>query len=138
MRFQFERVGLNLRPELVAVKDANGDAAAFAAVAKQIAETSEFNLILMTEDADVMKAGVEACGFKRPLIYAATESQRRCHGRLAKDKRSAPGRQGRFHGGLVPLDGQTDRHGTQGSGSGSRFPGSPTVQRRQVAIRRAP
>jgi acetyl-CoA decarbonylase/synthase complex subunit gamma len=28
-------VGLNLRPELVAVKDVNGDAAAFAAVAKQ-------------------------------------------------------------------------------------------------------
>jgi acetyl-CoA decarbonylase/synthase complex subunit gamma len=27
---QFERVGLNLRPELVALKDANGDAAAFA------------------------------------------------------------------------------------------------------------
>jgi acetyl-CoA decarbonylase/synthase complex subunit gamma len=27
---QFERVGLNLRPELVAVKDVNGDAAAFA------------------------------------------------------------------------------------------------------------
>ena len=27
--FQFERVGLNLRPELVALKDANGDAAAF-------------------------------------------------------------------------------------------------------------
>ena len=29
--FQFERVGFNLRPELVAVKDVNGDAAAFAA-----------------------------------------------------------------------------------------------------------
>jgi acetyl-CoA decarbonylase/synthase complex subunit gamma len=29
--FQFERVGLNLRPELVALKDAGGDAAAFAA-----------------------------------------------------------------------------------------------------------
>jgi acetyl-CoA decarbonylase/synthase complex subunit gamma len=39
---------------------------AFAAVAKQVAETSEFNVILMTEDADVMKAGVEACAFKRP------------------------------------------------------------------------
>jgi acetyl-CoA decarbonylase/synthase complex subunit gamma len=63
---QFERVGLNLRPELVAVKDVGGNADAFAAVAKQVAETSEFNLILMTEDADVMKAGVAACAFKRP------------------------------------------------------------------------
>ena len=62
--FQYERVGLNLRPELVAVKDANGDKDAFANTAKKIAETSEFNLILMSEDAGVMKAGVDACGFK--------------------------------------------------------------------------
>ena len=33
--FQYERVGLNLRPEMVAVKDANGDGAAFAAVARE-------------------------------------------------------------------------------------------------------
>jgi acetyl-CoA decarbonylase/synthase, CODH/ACS complex subunit gamma len=82
---QYERVGLNLRPELVAVKDANGDAAAFAAVAKQVAETSEFNVILMTEDAVVMKAGVEACGFKRPLMYAATDANADDFGAIAKD-----------------------------------------------------
>ncbi|MGD9213046.1 MAG: acetyl-CoA decarbonylase/synthase complex subunit gamma [Desulfobacteraceae bacterium] len=83
---QFERVGLNLRPELVAVKDVNGDTAAFAAVAKQIAETSEFNVILMTEDADVMKAGVEACGFKRPLLNAVTATNVDTFGALAKEK----------------------------------------------------
>ena len=83
--FQFERVGLNLRPERAAVKDVNGDAAAFGAVAKQIAETSEFNVILMTEDLNVMKAGVEAAGFKRPLIYAATEANADDFGALAKE-----------------------------------------------------
>ena len=31
--FQYERVGLNLRAELVALKDANGDGSAFAAAA---------------------------------------------------------------------------------------------------------
>jgi acetyl-CoA decarbonylase/synthase, CODH/ACS complex subunit gamma len=71
--FQFERVGFNLRPELVALKDVNGDADAFANAAKTVAETSEFNLVLMSEDTGVMKAGVEACKFKRPLIYAATQ-----------------------------------------------------------------
>jgi acetyl-CoA decarbonylase/synthase complex subunit gamma len=81
--FQFERVGLNLRPELAAVKDVNGDAAAFGAVAKQIAETSEFNVVLMTEDLAVMKAGVEAAGFKRPLMYAATEANADDFGALA-------------------------------------------------------
>lgn len=83
--FQYERVGLNLRPELVAVKDVNGDKDAFANAAKTIAETSEFNVVLMTEDVDVMKAGVEACGFKRPLLYAATDANVDDMGALALD-----------------------------------------------------
>ncbi|MEJ2659879.1 MAG: acetyl-CoA decarbonylase/synthase complex subunit gamma [Desulfobacteraceae bacterium] len=81
---QFERVGLNLRPELVAVKDVNGDGAAFGATAKAVAETSEFNVILMTENPDVMKAGIEAAGSKRPLMYAATAANIDAMGELAK------------------------------------------------------
>jgi len=83
--FQFERVGLNLRPELVALKDAGGDKDAFAQKAKTIAETSEFNLILMSDDAGVMKAGVEASKFKRPLLYAATEANVDDYGTLAQE-----------------------------------------------------
>lgn len=82
---QYERVGLNLRPELVAVKDVNGDAAAFAQTAKTVAETSEFNVVLMTEDAAVMKAGIEAAGFKRPLMYTATADNVDDFGALAKE-----------------------------------------------------
>ncbi|BCS96045.1 acetyl-CoA decarbonylase/synthase subunit gamma [Desulfoluna limicola] len=82
--FQYERVGLNLRPELIAVKDDGAGAEPFAKVAKTIAETSEFNLILMSDDADVMKAAVDAAGFKRPLIYAATESNIDAFGEIAK------------------------------------------------------
>ncbi|GBC63591.1 acetyl-CoA decarbonylase/synthase complex subuni t gamma [Desulfonema ishimotonii] len=84
--FQYERVGLNLRPEMVAVKDVSGDKDAFAKVAKTIAETSEFNVILMTENVDVMKAGVEACGFKNPLMCAATADTIDEMGAIAKEK----------------------------------------------------
>ncbi|MFZ5569938.1 MAG: acetyl-CoA decarbonylase/synthase complex subunit gamma [Thermodesulfobacteriota bacterium] len=83
--FQFERVGLNLRPELIALKDVNGNKDAFGKVAKKIAETSEFNLVLMSDNIDVMKAGVAACGFKRPLIYAATAANAADFGALAKE-----------------------------------------------------
>ncbi len=83
--FQYERVGLNLRPELIALKDAGAGKEAFATCAKTIAETSEFNLILMTEDVDVMAAGVEAAGFKRPLLYAATAANVDAMGALAKE-----------------------------------------------------
>ncbi len=82
---QYERVGLNLRPEMVALKDVTGDADAFAEAAKTIAETSEFNLILMSEDAGVMKAGIAACGFKRPLMYAATADNADEYGAMAKE-----------------------------------------------------
>jgi acetyl-CoA decarbonylase/synthase complex subunit gamma len=100
---QFERVGLNLRPELVAVKDVNGKADAFAAVAKQVAETSEFNVILMTEDVDVMKAGVAACAFKRPLMYAATAANVDAFGAIAKENDLPLAIKADSIEGLVPL-----------------------------------
>ena len=83
--FQFERVGLTLRPELVVVDDVNGDKDAFAKVAKTVAENSEFNVILKSDKTEVMKAGVEACKFKRPLIYAATADNFDDYAALAKE-----------------------------------------------------
>ena len=82
---QYERVGLNLRPELVALKDVNGDGVAFATLAKLIAETSEFNLILMSESAEIISGAVATAGFKRPLIYAATAANVDAFGKIAKD-----------------------------------------------------
>ncbi len=83
--YQYERVGVNMRPELVAVKDVNGDKDAFAATAQKVADTSEFNLILISEDKDVMSAGIEAAKAKRPLVYGATAGNIDDFGALAKD-----------------------------------------------------
>lgn len=82
---QYERVGLNLRPEMVAIKDVNGDGVAFASLAKQVAESSEFNLILMTDNAEVLEGAVKTAGFKRPLIYAATADNADSFGQIALD-----------------------------------------------------
>jgi len=82
---QYERVGLNLRPELVALKDVNGDGVAFAALAKLIAETSEFNLVLMSDKGEVIKGAVATAGFKRPLVYAATADNADEYGQIALD-----------------------------------------------------
>lgn len=83
--FQYDRVGYNLRPELLAVKDTGQGKETFAKTAKLIAETSEFNLVLMSQDKETMQAGVEAAKFKRPLIYAATKDTVDDFGQLAKD-----------------------------------------------------
>lgn len=82
---QYERVGLNLLPQMVALKDADGDAKAFAAAAKKIAEETEFGLILMSDSVDVAKAGLEVSAFKKPLLYAATADNAEEMGNLAKE-----------------------------------------------------
>jgi acetyl-CoA decarbonylase/synthase complex subunit gamma len=84
--FQFERVGLNLRPELVVIKDTNGDPAKFAALAKKVVDDSDFCLVLMSEDVGVMKAGVDASAERKPVIYAATKDNVDDMGTLAKEK----------------------------------------------------
>jgi acetyl-CoA decarbonylase/synthase complex subunit gamma len=135
--FQYERVGLNLRPELVALKDAKGDKDAFAKKAKLIAETSEFNLVLMTEDADVMKAGIDVCKFKKPLLYAATESNADAFGALAKDNDLPLAVKADSAEALIPL---TDKLTEMGLKDLVLDPGSREIKQSledMVAIRRA-
>ncbi|MBN2123149.1 MAG: acetyl-CoA decarbonylase/synthase complex subunit gamma, partial [Deltaproteobacteria bacterium] len=135
---QFERVGLNLRPELVALKDANGDGAAFAAAAKKIAEGSEFNLILMSENLDALKAAVEACAFKKPLLYAATAENAEDMGNLAKEKGLPLAVKADGAEGLMAL---TDKLTGMGLKDLVLDPGSRDLKQAfedQVVIRRAP
>ncbi len=135
--FQFERVGLNLRPELIVLKDAGGDSDAFARTAKKIAETSEFNLALMTEDAGVMKAGIEACGFKRPLMYAATAANVDEYGALAKENNLPLAVKADSVEGLVPL---TEKLMEAGLKDLVIDPGSREIKQAhedQIALRRA-
>ena len=135
--FQFERVGLNLRPELIVLKDAGGDSAAFAGAAKKIAETSEFNLALMTDDAAVMKAGIEACKFKRPLMYAATEANVDEFGALAKENDLPLAVKADSIDGLVPL---VEKLSEAGLKDLVLDPGSREIKQAhqdQIALRRA-
>jgi acetyl-CoA decarbonylase/synthase complex subunit gamma len=84
--YQFERVGFNLRPELVAIKDNSGDSGKFASLCKKVADESEFCLVLMSDNVEVMKQGIEAAGERRPVIYAATKENVEDMGALAKEK----------------------------------------------------
>ena len=135
--FQYERVGLNLRPELVALKDVKGDKKEFAQKAKIVAETSEFNLILMSENADVMKAGIEACKFKKPLMYAATAGNADAFGAVAKENNLPLAVKAGSIEGLIPL---TDKLTGMGLKDLILDPGSREIKKSMedlVAIRRA-
>jgi acetyl-CoA decarbonylase/synthase complex subunit gamma len=82
---EYERVGLTLRPDLIAVKSDSGDAAKFEALAGKVKAGSDANIILMSESADVLAAGLKACADRKPLIYAATRDNSDAVAALAKD-----------------------------------------------------
>ena len=135
---QYERVGLNLRPELVALKDVNGDGSAFAAHAKKIAEGSEFGLILMSDNIDTMQAGVDACSFKKPLLYAATDDNAEDMGTLAKESDLPLAAKADSTDGLIALSDKLTGMGLKDLvlDSGSRD--IKQIFEDQVVIRRAP
>ncbi|RJQ39154.1 MAG: acetyl-CoA decarbonylase/synthase complex subunit gamma [Dehalococcoidia bacterium] len=81
----YERVGLTLRPELLALKCQSGDAAKFAALVDKVARGSDFSLILMSDNPDVLAAGLKACADRRPLLYAATPENADKVAALAKE-----------------------------------------------------
>jgi acetyl-CoA decarbonylase/synthase complex subunit gamma len=135
---QYERVGLNLRPELVALKEVSGDGATFAGAAKKIAEESEFNLILMSENVESMKAAVDACAFKKPLLYAATAGNADQMGALAKEKGLPLAVKADDMDALIALSDKLTGMGLKDLvlDSGAREP--KQLFQDQVAIRRAP
>ena len=84
-KLKYERVGLTLRPELLAILDANGDAAKFAALAKKVMDGSDAGLILCSENPDVVKAGAQVAKERKPLIGIATPANADAMGALAKE-----------------------------------------------------
>ncbi|MEN8141681.1 MAG: acetyl-CoA decarbonylase/synthase complex subunit gamma [Thermodesulfobacteriota bacterium] len=69
---QYDRVGVNMRAELIAVKDSDGDTAKFTGlVEKVLAGAAEAAIILMSDNAANMAAAAKACGDRKPLMYGA-------------------------------------------------------------------
>jgi acetyl-CoA decarbonylase/synthase complex subunit gamma len=82
---QYERIGLILRPDLIAVKGESGDASKFAAVVGKVAQSTDAGLVLMSDDPDILAAGLKACADRKPLLYAATEGNMDKMAALAKE-----------------------------------------------------
>ncbi len=86
---KWERVGQILTANLVAVKNASGDAAKFASFVTKVQATTDMPLILMADSAESMEKALEVAGASKPLIYTATEGNADAFAELAK-KYSAP------------------------------------------------
>ncbi|MCA1961111.1 MAG: acetyl-CoA decarbonylase/synthase complex subunit gamma [Desulfomonile sp.] len=80
---RYERVGLTLKPEIVAVKD-GGDPGRFAAIAKK-ASAAGAAVMLMSDNSAAFKAALAEIGKNKPLLYAATDANADEMSALAKE-----------------------------------------------------
>ena len=137
MTYQYERVGFNLRPELVALKCVSGDGEKFLAAAKAVIEASDMSLILVSEDVAAMKTAVDGIKDYNPLIYAATPANLEEMGKLALEADCPLGVKA---GSIDELVGMTDKLTEMGLKDLVLDTGSRDVQGSlvdSVAVRRA-
>jgi acetyl-CoA decarbonylase/synthase complex subunit gamma len=133
--FQYERVGLVLRPELLAIKQVGSKEGFLQCVKK--AAAFPYGLILMSSDGAVMKDALDMVKDKKPLIYAATKDNFDAFGKLAKEYACPLAVKAQ---GLEELSGLVDKLAAMGVkdmvlDSGSR--GTKEAFSDQVVIRRA-
>jgi acetyl-CoA decarbonylase/synthase complex subunit gamma len=83
--YQYERVGLTLRPELVALKE-TGNKEKFLDLVKKACGTP-YGIILMSYDTAIMKEALDIAKERRPLVYAATQENYEEFGNMAKNYR---------------------------------------------------
>ncbi len=82
----FERVGAEIRVNLVAVDNDSGDAAKFEAAAKIAAEKSGLALVLMSAKAANLKKAAVAVPGARPLLYVSDPAEAEAAAQVAKDE----------------------------------------------------
>ncbi len=73
-QLQYQRVGLTLRPELIAINNESGDTGKFVALVNKIKQGSDCGIVLMSDHPDNLAAGLQACIERKPLLYAVTNA----------------------------------------------------------------
>jgi len=80
---EYERVGLYLSADIIAIKDTSGDASKMIKLIEKAKGMDLTTLVLMSENTDVLKEAVQASADLKPLIYAATSETVDALGKIA-------------------------------------------------------
>ena len=135
---QYERVGLTLRPDLVALKCDSGDPEKFKGLINKVKGGNGFALVLMSEDPKVLAAGAEVCADAKPLLYAATmETADEC-AKLAAEKKCPLGAKASSLDELAELTAKLTEAGVKDIVVDSGARKLSKALEDQVVIRRAP
>lgn len=100
---RYERVGVMMKADLIAVKDADGDQSKFTALIKKVIDESDANLMLMSEKAENLAAGAKICGDRKPILYGATAANATEMAAMAKETGCPLGLRGENLDGTVEL-----------------------------------
>ena len=70
---RYERVGVEMKADVIAVKDAKGDESSFTALTQKVLDgAKDAKLVLMSDSAASLTAAAKACGDRKPLLFGAT------------------------------------------------------------------
>ena len=70
---KFDRIGLTLKANLLALRHVSGDKSRFVALAKKAHDGTKAALILISEDVDALFSAWDVCADRRPLLYPVTK-----------------------------------------------------------------
>ena len=84
-KLQFERVGQQIKVDLVALKHSGGDGQRFVDFVKEVLENTSLALIIMSDDLKALKGALEISKKRHPLIYAACKDNLENMVALAKE-----------------------------------------------------
>lgn len=82
----YERVGVIMHADLIAVKDADGDQGKFITLVQKVLDSDDrINLILMSDSTVNLAEGAKICGDRKPLLYGVTAENASDMVAIAKD-----------------------------------------------------
>ena len=84
-KLKFERVGLDIRVNMVAVDNASGSAKSFEKAARLVAEKSGLACVLISAKAEHLACAASALAGKRPLLWITDPTQAEAAARVAKE-----------------------------------------------------
>lgn len=87
----YERVGLKLKADMVAIKDEANDATRFADIVARVKSNTDAGMILISFNPDIMAAGLKVCADRKPLAFGVNKDNAEKMAALAKAHNSPVG-----------------------------------------------
>lgn len=84
-----ERVGIDMTFNAIAIDNASGDAGAFAGTVESVRARTDLPLVLMSDNADALKAALDKEGGHQPILYAATSDNWEAMAAVAKGAKAS-------------------------------------------------